>query len=102
MLAVGTPAKETEMTDHERTGLPAVEGAGDLLGYPDRDAEDPAEHERDDERTVGGGVMSSGGTAVDRGTGTLDGQAQGPAADDDQGGLEDEPDDIQPSPSNHA
>jgi hypothetical protein len=35
------------------------------------------EHEIDEVETVGGGVMSSGGTAVDRGTGTLGGQAQG-------------------------
>jgi len=40
------------------------------------------EHERDDDRTVGGGVMSMGGTTVDRGTGTLGGQAQG-AVDED-------------------
>ena len=31
------------------------------------------EHEIDDDRSVGGGIMSSGGTAVDRGTGTLAG-----------------------------
>src|SRR5215213_5577481 len=29
-------------------------------------------HEQDDQTTVGGGVMGSGGTAVDRGTGQLD------------------------------
>ena len=29
------------------------------------------DHEIDEERSVGGGVMSQGGTAVDRGTGTL-------------------------------
>jgi hypothetical protein len=34
------------------------------------------EHERDDDRTIGGGVLSSGGTAVDRGTGELTGTAQ--------------------------
>jgi hypothetical protein len=38
------------------------------------------EHEIDDERSVGGGIMSSGGTAVDRGTGTL---AGGPADGDE-------------------
>ena len=60
------------MTDHERTGLPAIQGAGDLLGYPDRDAEPEdedeglPEHERREERTVGGGVLSAGGTATDR------------------------------------
>jgi hypothetical protein len=35
------------------------------------------EHEIDDDRTAGGGVMSEGGTAIDRGTGELGGQAQG-------------------------
>jgi hypothetical protein len=34
------------------------------------------EHERDDDRSIGGGVMSSGGTVVDRGTGELGGTAQ--------------------------
>lgn len=90
------------MTDHERTGLPAVEGAGDLLGYPDRDAEKPEEgelpaHERRTDRTTGGGVLSSGGTATDRGTGTLDGQAQGPGADDDENDTVDEPDELNPT-----
>jgi hypothetical protein len=45
------------------------------------------EHEyRDIERDgdVGAGVMGTGGTATDRGTGTLGGQAQG----DDEGGFE--------------
>jgi hypothetical protein len=89
------------MTDHERTGLPAVEGAGDLLGYPDRDAEEAdeqlPEHERRVDRTAGGGVLSAGGTATDRGTGTLDGQAQGPEADDDQEDVVDEPDELSPT-----
>ena len=39
------------------------------------------EHERDDDRTLGGGVMSMGGTTVDRGTGTLGGEAQGDDSD---------------------
>ena len=63
----------------------------------DRDKErleELPEHEsRDIERqSVGGGVMSEGGTAVDRGTGTLDGTAQGAGADDDAAadGLDDE------------
>jgi hypothetical protein len=43
------------------------------------------EHEsRDIEgETIGGGVLSAGGTAVDRGTGTLDGTAQGVPDEDD-------------------
>ena len=42
------------------------------------------EHElRDEGETVGGGVMSAGGTAINRGTGTLDGTAQGVDAGDD-------------------
>ena len=74
------------MTDHERTGIPAVQGAGDLLGYPDRDAEAEVlpEHERREDRTVGGG-------------GTLDGDAQGPEADDDQADVVDEPDELNPT-----
>ena len=40
------------------------------------------EHEIDDERTTGGGILSQGGTAVDRGTGMLGGQAQGTQDDD--------------------
>ena len=53
----------------------------------DRHPDDPREREeelpehefRDIEgQSVGGGVMRSGGTAVDRGTGTLGGTAQGP------------------------
>ena len=43
------------------------------------------EHERDDDTSAGGGVMSSGLSATDRGTGDLSGTAQGPGADDDEG-----------------
>ena len=54
----------------------------------DRDRErleELPEHEsRDMEgQSVGGGVLSEGGTAVDRGTGTLGGTAQGAAEEDD-------------------
>ena len=42
------------------------------------------EHEIDDDRTTGGGILSEGGTAVDRGTGTLSGTAQGETGDDDR------------------
>lgn len=43
------------------------------------------EHElRDEGASVGGGVMGTGGTAIDRGTGTLDGTAQGTNAGDDE------------------
>jgi hypothetical protein len=48
------------------------------------------EHERDEDATVGGGLMGAGGTAVDRGTGELGGTAQGTGDDDDDettGGL---------------
>jgi hypothetical protein len=48
------------------------------------------EHEIDDDQTVGGGVMSEGGTAIDRGTGTLAGQAQGEGEKDR--GSEQDPD----------
>jgi hypothetical protein len=40
------------------------------------------EHEHDDARTIGGGMMGQGGTAVDRGTGTLAGDAQGTGGED--------------------
>ena len=40
-------------------------------------------HEMDEDETVGGGMMSQGGTSVDRGTGVLDGQAQGDGHDGD-------------------
>jgi hypothetical protein len=63
----------------------------------DRDRErleELPEHEKRDVegQSVGGGVMSEGGTAVDRGTGTLGGTAQGAVADDDLAGdaLDDE------------
>jgi hypothetical protein len=49
------------------------------------------EHERDDDRTLGGGVMTIGGTTVDRGTGTLTGTAQDHGAgndDDDATGVD--------------
>ena len=41
------------------------------------------EDEIDDDRTIGGGVMGEGGTAIDRGTGTLSGTAQDPDGDED-------------------
>ena len=47
-------------------------------------------HELDDDTTVGGGLMSSGATAEDRGTGELGGQAQrsvGEDRDDDLVGI---------------
>ena len=57
----------TDLSDEGESGLPA--------------------HEIDSNETVGGGVMSEGGTAVDRGTGTLNGQAQIHGGDD---GIDDE------------
>lgn len=41
------------------------------------------EEEIDDDRTVGGGVLSEGGTAIDRGTGTLSETARDLGVDDD-------------------
>jgi hypothetical protein len=55
------------------------------------------EFERDDERTVGGGLMSQGGTATDRGTGELDGTAQGETDDDEDETTEGLTDDAGPS-----
>jgi hypothetical protein len=88
--------KEIEMND----GLnrPIVPAGIDL----DDDEGTLPEHERRDDRTVGGGMMDQGGTAIDRGTGTLGGQAQGPAEDDDKDDpLEPEgvgADEVQPNP----
>jgi len=64
----------------------------DAIGPDDEDDEEMdrsrtealPEHERDDDTTAGGGVLGMGGTSVDRGTGTLAGQAQGDD-DSDQG-----------------
>ena len=47
---------------------------GDRNGLPS--------HEIDDDTTVGGGLMGSGTTVEERGTGELGGQAQGGAGDD--------------------
>jgi hypothetical protein len=55
----------------------------DDMEQRDRERELPA-FERDDERTVGGGLMSQGGTSTDRGTGELDGTAQGETDDEDE------------------
>jgi hypothetical protein len=42
------------------------------------------EHEQDSDQSVGGGLMSSAGTAIDRGTGTSSAEAQARRADDDE------------------
>lgn len=66
---------------------------GEPGARPDHGDELPS-HEFREGDAVGGGIMGAGGTAVDRGTGTLSGQAQGPdetiegeadARDDDAG-----------------
>ncbi len=58
------------------------------LGPPDDDRGDRddqlPEHERDADATAGAGMMGSGGTAIDRGTGELEGTAQGPALGSDE------------------
>ena len=55
------------------------------IGDADDDGGMP-EHEQGPDRTVGGGLMSEGGTAVERGTDTLTGPAaQGPFAGEDGG-----------------
>jgi hypothetical protein len=98
------PAKRSA-TDPARRMGPVTAEPEDIVGVPDDDAERDRlqklpEHEIDADRTVGGGVMSQGGTAVDRGTGTLSGQAEGTPPDDDDplSGPHDEPDEVQPSP----
>jgi hypothetical protein len=49
----------------------------------DRRLDQMPDHERDEDRTVGGGLMTEGGTAIVRGTGTLDGTAQDHEMSDD-------------------
>ncbi|HET9615301.1 MAG TPA: hypothetical protein VFP22_10850 [Candidatus Limnocylindrales bacterium] len=68
-----TPVRPLGSADDE--SAPRDEGEEGRLG------ELPA-HERDDDRTTGGGLMASGGTAIDRGTGELGGQAQAADATD--------------------
>jgi hypothetical protein len=55
---------------------------------------DLPDHEQDPDTTIGGGVLSQGGTAQDRGTGTLGGVAEGPNAGmaEDENINEDDPD----------
>jgi hypothetical protein len=80
----------------------AADDEARLAGLPD--------HEVDEDKTVGGGVMSEGGTAVDRGTGTLTGQAQGspPRDDREEAAAEDRPVDdddpgtVMPNPQTHG
>jgi hypothetical protein len=74
------------MTDPSQKPVPPATGfPRDDDSTPDRDIE------RDE--TVGGGIMQQGGTAIDRGTGTLSGQGQGAAEDDDRDDPL-EPDDV--------
>jgi hypothetical protein len=60
----------------------------DWAGRSDDLPDDMPEHEIDDSRTVGGGIMSEGGTAVERGTDTLTGTAQRRDRDEDPAGDE--------------
>jgi hypothetical protein len=56
----------------------------------DRRLDQMPDHELDDDRTIGGGILSEGGTAIVRGTGTLDGTAQDhdTTDDDDEAGVD--------------
>jgi hypothetical protein len=63
-----------ETIDETRSTQPEPED-GRMEGLP--------EHERDDPRTIGGGIASAGGTSIDRGTGTLDGRAENEELADD-------------------
>jgi hypothetical protein len=67
----------------------------DDMAERDRERQLP-EFERDDERTVGGGLMSQGGTSTDRGTGELDGTAQGGTDEDEDETTEGLADDAGP------
>jgi hypothetical protein len=97
------------MSDQFRPPIVDPLAGGDDVESADRERREEArrrglpEHEIDEDETVGGGVMASGGTAIDRGTGTLGGQAQGtdPAetADDTFEGR-DVADQVVPEPMN--
>jgi hypothetical protein len=63
-----------ELDDQARAGI----------GGPDDGNSMPA-HEIDEDDSVGGGVMSQGGTAIDRGTGSISGQAQDKSGGDEDG-----------------
>jgi hypothetical protein len=76
----------TNQFDPERDNRPRPFGTVDDLGEDATTDPDDGEarlprHEIDENETVGGGILTQGGTAIDRGTGTLGGQAQG---DDDR------------------
>jgi hypothetical protein len=64
-----------------------IDAAADALEH-DEDSELP-EHERRETSSSGGGVMSQGGTAVDRGTGTLE--------DDESLEEREDPDEVVPT-----
>jgi hypothetical protein len=89
-------AKEDDMTDPSQRPIPPPSG------FP-RDDESAPDGDIEQDETVGGGIMQQGGTAIDRGTGTLGGKAQGPTEDDDR----DDPlepdivddDEVMPNPS---
>ena len=74
------------MTDPSQKPVPPP------TGFP-RDDDSAPDRDIEQDETVGGGVMQQGGTAIDRGTGTLSGKAQGPAEDDDRDDPL-EPDDV--------
>jgi hypothetical protein len=72
----------------------------DEFGDPDDRKDELAEqtglpsHEIDDDSTAGGGIMSQGGTSIDRGTGTLGGVAQGHTETDEDGPTDEDSDDL--------
>ncbi|MFL5775423.1 MAG: hypothetical protein ACJ76W_04030 [Chloroflexota bacterium] len=105
-----TEQSNRSMTNPARPIGPVADTADDVVDEPEQtDAGGRLgqlpEHEIDDETTVGGGVLSQGGTAVDRGTGTLWGQAEGrrpDRGDDPFSGPDDEPEEVMPPPSSHC
>jgi hypothetical protein len=79
--------KEATMNDPIRPPLPypvvpPVPGTADETDNDTTETGLPT-HEIDEDRSVGGGIVSKGGTAVDRGTGTTGGQAERLDDDDD-------------------
>jgi hypothetical protein len=56
-------------------GLQGLDGNREQTADEERLSKLPPE-EHDADRTVGGGMLDAGGTAIERGTGTLSGEAQ--------------------------
>jgi hypothetical protein len=91
------PVQDARLSAAESTGAldDDVELNAEQTADQDRLSKLPPE-ERDDDRTVGAGVLGEGGTSINRGTGTLSGEAQDRdvEADDANAGTADMDDEV--------